>query len=151
MYWFAIAVLLATTPLASFADSLPLKDGRYPRSVLEFDLTDEQKQIIDRFRTCHIQKPPVMNFFTPYVFKLTPNQARAVQARAGFSPALFQVYETYRGFNDAGPHWNLVLRYSEGRIEVPLDLLLPDSKANQAHAVQGWKPFNPCFPDIKPN
>jgi hypothetical protein len=90
-----------------------------------------------------------MNVYTPYVFLLTPTQSRQLRYRVGFSPSRFEVYETYRGFNDAGPHWNLALRYSETKIEIPLDLLLRDRKAAQAHKSQGWQQANPCFPDLQ--
>lgn len=82
---------------------------------------------------------------TPYVFTLNPSQAAQLKREARISPARFQVYETYRGFNDAGPHWNIVLRFSEHEIEVPHKLLLSNRKAEQAEfEVQGWKP-NPSI------
>jgi hypothetical protein len=52
---------------------------------------------------------------------------------------------TYRGFNDAGPHWNLALRFSDDEIEVPLDILVSDAEAAGYHDEQGWKASNPCF------
>jgi hypothetical protein len=90
-----------------------------------------------------------MNMYTPYVFTLTPTQSNVLKAKKGFSPRVFEVYETYRGFNDAGPHWNLAPRFSESEVEVPLDPLLPDGKAKQAHEVQGWNRANPCFPALR--
>lgn len=141
-----LATVLCVIASAARADGLPLKGGRYPGAVLVFSLTDEQKQVIDHFRTCHLENFKTMNEFTPYVFTLTPVQAKKVKAAKGFSPRVFEIYETYRGFNDAGPFWNLVLRFSENEIEVPLDLVLPDKKAKAAHAEQGWRVPNPCFP-----
>jgi hypothetical protein len=132
----------------AWADSVPLKDGHYIGSVMVFALTSAQKHTIDQFRTCHLENFKAMNEYTPYVFKLTPSQSKELKTKVGFAPRVFEVFETYRGFNDAGPHWNLALRFSEGQIEVPLDLLLSDSKAKQAHDEQGWKPFNPCFPAL---
>lgn len=81
------------------------------------------------------------NTKTPYVFRLTPSQAKQLKREAGLSPGRFDVYETYRGFNEAGPHWNLALRYSEHEIEIPHKLLLSDKRAEYAEfRVQGWKP-----------
>lgn len=130
------------------ADGVPLKDGRYIGPVMVFELTDEQKHLIDHFRTCHLKNFKSMNVYTPYVFKLTPNQAQALNAKVGFSPSVFEVYEIYRGFNDSGPHWNIALRFSESQIEIPLNLLLPDNKAKEALAMQGWEATNPCFPAL---
>lgn len=144
----AASLMLATIIHPAKADGLALEHGRYGEPVLVFDLTAGQKKIIEHFRTCHIERAKEMNIYTPYVFTLTPSQQKAVKAKAGFSPRLFDVYETYRGFNDAGPHWNLALRFSENQIEIPLDLLLPDTDAKRAHAEQGWKTFNPCFPKL---
>ena len=142
---FLIAASIATTALA---DGLPLKNGRYPGQVITFDLTKAQKATIAKFRFCHLANFKRMNIYTPYVFALTPEQSRAVRRTVGFAPNRFEVYETYRGFNDAGPHWNLALRYSQDRIEIPIKLLLRDKEAAQAHAVQGWEPSNPCFPAL---
>ena len=141
-----IATLLVST--AAWADGLPLRDGRYPGAVLVFDLTAEQKAVIDHFRTCQLEKFRTMNVYTPYVFTLTPTQREALQAKKGFSPTYFQIYETVRGFNDAGPHWNLVLRFSENQIEIPLDLIVTNKEAQAEHNEQGWKRNNPCFPRL---
>jgi hypothetical protein len=135
-------------PLASVADGLPLKDGRYPGPVIVFKLTDTQKSRIETYRTCHIERAATMNIYTPYVFPLSEAQARVVANRVGYTPRWFQVYETFRGYNDAGPHWNMVLRFSEAEFEVPLKLLLPNSSAKKALNVIGWKSENPCFPDV---
>ncbi len=143
-------LMLLLVPLASTADGLPLREGRYPHEVLEFQLTENQKQVIDHYRACQLERSNEMNIFTPYVFELTKEQAIAVRNRVGFSPTYFNVFETVRGFNDAGPFWNLVLRYSMDRIEVPVDLLLSDRAARKAHAVQGWKLKNPCLPRLRP-
>ena len=132
----------------AFAGGIPLQNGRYVGPVVEFKLTDSQKQVIDRYRTCQLERSNTMNVYTPYVFALTPSQAALLRGRAGFSPSQFQVYETVRHFNDAGPHWNLVLRYSEDRMEVPLKLLLPEKEASAAHDQQGWRRANPCFPAL---
>lgn len=144
--YLALATLFMTA--TAWADGVPLKDGRYIRPVVVFEITAEQKQVIDQFRACHLENFKTMNEYTPYVFKLTPSQANALKAKAGFAPRVFEVFETYRGFNDAGPHWNLALRFSESQIEIPLDLLLPDNKVKQAHAEQGWETTNPCFPEL---
>jgi hypothetical protein len=106
------ALLVLTTSLVgvAWADGLPLKNGRYPGEVLVFTLTAEQVQVIEHYRTCQFERSQAMNSYTPYVFKLTASQAEALRSKKGFTPDLFQVYETYLGFNDAGPHWNLILR-----------------------------------------
>jgi hypothetical protein len=141
-----LAALLITT--VAWADGLPLSDGRYPGAVLVFDLTVAQKQAIDHYRTCQLENFRTMNVYTPYVFTLTPRQSRALKAKKGFSPSYFDIYETVRGFNDAGPHWNLVLRFSEDQIEIPLDLVVTNREARAKHNEQGWKRDNPCFPDL---
>jgi len=140
-----ILATLIVAPVAH-ADGLPLKDGRYPGPVLAFTLTAEQKKVIGLYRTCRLEPPKTTNMYTPYIFKLTRTQSDALFANKGFTPTVFQVYETYRGFNDSGPHWNLVLRFSADQIEVPLDLVIPDSEAQAAHEEQGWVSPNPCVP-----
>jgi hypothetical protein len=132
----------------AWADGVPLKDGRYIGPVMVFTLTPEQKQVINQFRTCHLENFKTMNEYTPYVLRLTPSQSKELKTKVGFAPRVFEAFETYRGFSDAGPHWNLALRFSEDQIEVPLDLLLSDSKAKRSHAEQGWKTTNPCFPEL---
>jgi hypothetical protein len=131
--WLAVAIALA--PFCAFADGLPLVDGRYPHGkVTVLTLTADQERFIACVRERHTD-----NSKTPYVFRLTPSQSAQLKREAGKIPARFQVYETYRGFNDAGPHWNLVLRFSEHQIEIPHGLLLPDREAEHAEFdVQGW-------------
>lgn len=143
--WTALFPLLTIAGNA-LADGLPLKAGRYPGDVVILELTQDQKRVIDHFRTCHMERFKTMNPYTPYVFKLTRSQQVVLSRKVGYAPKLFQVYETYRGFNDAGPHWNLVLRFSEDQVEVPLDLLQTDDEADKEHAMQGWARPNPCFP-----
>ena len=129
------------------ADGLPLKDGRYVHSdVIVFDLTENQKKTIQHYDKCQLENFRTMNAYTPYIFKLTEKQSEILKSKKGFSPSKFQVYETYKGFNDAGPHWNMVLRFSENEIEIPIDLLITDTEAKEAHDMQGWDINNPCFP-----
>jgi hypothetical protein len=145
------AILVLATlfvPHNTYADGLPLKKGRYPGPVVVFSLTAQQTKVIEHYRTCQLERFKTMNMYTPYIFKLTASQAKVLVAKKGFSPKVFEVYETYRGFNDAGPHWNLVLRFSAGQIEVPLDLVIPDKDAKAAHEEQGWEMPNPCFPEL---
>lgn len=132
----------------SVADDLPLEGGRYPGHVIEFELTAEQIGVIYHFRECHLERFKTMNKHTPYIFSLSPTQAATLVERVGYSPEHFAVYETYRGYNDAGPHWNLALRYSEDHIEIPISLLLRDADAEAAQRVQGWLPSNPCFSSV---
>jgi hypothetical protein len=140
------ALACALLSLAAFADGIPLKDGRYRGPVMVFKLTQEQKEVIERFRNCHEAHFRTMNQYTPYVFRLSPEQAAAVKAREGFAPILFAVLETYRGRNDP-LQWNVVLRFSEEQFEVPIDMLFTDAKAMKANEeVTGWKTNNPCFP-----
>jgi len=133
---------------AAHADGLPLENGRYPGPVIIFHLGDGQKKVIDRYRSCQIEHPNTMNVYSPYIFKLRSSQAKALIAKTGFSPSRFAVYETYREFNDAGPRWNIVMRFSEDEIEVPLDLLVWDGYAMAEHEWQGGDAFNPCFPEM---
>ena len=125
-----------------------LKNGQYVGPSITFKLTNKQKQLIDHYRTCHLENFKKMNIYTPYIFKLTNIQKSRLKAKVGFSPETFQIYETYRGLNDAGPHWNLVLRISDNQIEVPIDLLVSVDDAKKAHEQQGWKINNPCFPKL---
>ncbi len=132
-----LAVAIALAPMCAFADGLPLIDGRYPHGkVTVLTLTADQERFIACVREHHTD-----NTKTPYVFRLSPSQSAQLKREAGQSPARFEVYETYHGFNDAGPHWNLALRFSEHQIEIPHDLLLPNRKAEHAEfKVQGWEP-----------
>lgn len=130
------------------ADGLPLTNGRYPGRVVDLKLTEQQKSVIERYRTCQLERSNTMNVYTPYVFTLTSAQAAVVAKDAGFAPKRLQVYETVRGFNDSGPHWNLALRYSEDHMEIPIKLLLREKEASAAHHEQGWKLENPCFPEL---
>jgi hypothetical protein len=120
-----------------FADALRLVDGRFDEgSVSVFTLTSAQRAFIECVRANHTD-----NTKTPYVFRLTSAQAAQLKREAGLGPSRFQVYETYLGFNDAGPHWNLALRFDEAHIEVPHKLLLSDRDAERAEfKVQGWAP-----------
>jgi hypothetical protein len=147
---FVIAFIALIFTQSALADGLPLKNGRYPGKVVDLKLTDEQKIVIDHYRTCQLEQSTTMNVYTPYIFTLSPSQAAAVKDIAGYSPNHLQVYETVRGFNDAGPHWNIALRYSEDRIEIPVKLLLREKAASAAHHEQGWKSENPCFPNLLP-
>ncbi len=136
----ALLLVLLSVTFSAKADGLPLVDGRYPEGkVSVFKLTAQQKQLIEYFRTLH------NNSKTPYVFELTNKQAVQLKKEAGLSPARFEVYETYLGYNDAGPHWNLALRFNEDEIEIPHKLLLSNKEArNYEFKVMGWQP-NPSF------
>jgi hypothetical protein len=133
---------------ATRADGVPLKDGRYDGPVVVFSLSKAQKDVIERFRSCHLENYRTMNVYTPYIFSLTASQAHTLKAKTGKAPRYFEVYETYLGHNDAGPHWNLALRFSENQIEVPIDLVLSEKDARRAHNEQGWERKNPCFPKL---
>jgi len=143
--YFLLTTLLSTV---AWADGLPLRDGRYPGEVLIFNLTEAQKNVIDHYRTCQLENFRTMNVYTPYVFTLSPSQSKVLKAKKGFSPKYFEIYETVRGFNDAGPHWNLALRFSEDQIEIPLDLVVTNKEARAEHNEQGWNWHNPCFPKL---
>jgi hypothetical protein len=130
------------------ADGLPLKSGRYPGRVVDLKLTEQQKKVIEHYQTCQLERSDTMNIYTPYVFTLTSSQAAEVIKKMGYAPKRLQVYETMRGVNDSGPHWNLALRYSKDRIEIPLKLLLREKEAFAAHQEQGWRDETPCFPEL---
>lgn len=104
-----LAALVLALPVLAAADGLPLENDRYPGKVLDFALTSEQKAVIDHYRVCQLEHSREMNVYTPYVFSLTAAQSTAVRQLMGFAPKYFNVFETARGFNDAGPFWNLVL------------------------------------------
>ena len=147
----AIVFALTCTALSSavWADGITLSDGRYRGPAMVFKLTQVQKGVIEHFRTCHEAHFRTMNQYTPYVFRLTPDQAEAVKEKEGFAPGLFAVLETYRGRNDP-LQWNVVLRFSEDEFEVPMDMLFTDAQARKANEqVTGWNTNNPCFPSLK--
>jgi hypothetical protein len=144
-----VFVIFFLACLPAKADGIDLVNGRYNGDVLVFKLTAMQKKTIDHFRSCHLENFKTMNVYTPYVYTLTPHQAKALKHKKGFSPRHFEVYETYLSDSDAGPHWNLALRFSEDEVEIPLDILLNDKKAKEEVDMQGWMSFNPCFPKIK--
>ena len=133
----SIALLYLMAPLFAVADGLPLVDGRFPNgNVSVFTLTPEQEAFIACVRERYTD-----NSKTPYVFRLNTSQKAQLKQEAGISPERFAVYETYRGFNDAGPHWNLVLRFAEHEIEIPHALLRSDTEAEQAEfQIMGWNP-----------
>jgi hypothetical protein len=141
-----LVVLLAN--FAAWAEGLPLENGRYVDRVIVLTLTEKQKMDIAHFRACHIKHFKTMNVYTPYVFTLTRAQANQLAKKKGFSPKAFWVLETFRGDNDAGPFWNVALRFSESNIEIPLDLVLSDKAALKEVAMQGWQSPNPCFPPL---
>jgi hypothetical protein len=143
-----LVITLLGLAFTAQADGVPLKEGRYDGPVAVFKLTRDQKNVIERFRTCHLARFRTMNVYTPYVFTLSASQAKSLKNKTGQVPRYFAVYETYLGYNDAGPHWNLALRFSEDRIEVPLDLVISEINARKAHNEQGWKRRNPCFPRL---
>jgi hypothetical protein len=146
--FFALASLFITS--IAQADALPLEKGRYAGGqVIVFRLTAAQKKVIDHHRTCHLENFRTMNVYTPYVFTLTAGQSEVLKAKKGFTPKLLEVYETHRGLGNAGPYWNLALRFSEDEIEIPLNLLLREREAAAEHRMQGWKKSNPCFPGLK--
>ncbi|HRH77880.1 MAG TPA: hypothetical protein PK129_11070 [Cellvibrionaceae bacterium] len=143
-----IASLLFTS--VASADGVPLVNGRYTGGELVvLKLSKAQKATVEHYSVCHLENFKTMNVYTPYVFELTPEQSSVLKSKVGFAPKFFEVFETYRGFNDAGPHWNLALRFSEDEIEIPVNLLLTDKKAGAAHQAQGWRRTNPCFPKLR--
>jgi hypothetical protein len=149
VYLMVLATLFVTC--AARADGLKLDHGRYVGPVLVLDLSEGQKSVIERYRSCVVHNPnPTIetNEFTPYVLALTIDQKRVIKAKKGFAPRYFEVFETFRGENDAGPFWNVALRFSEDKIEVPLDLLVTERESRLAQKEQGWKSNNPCFPDL---
>jgi len=101
-----------------------------------------------QFISCHLNHFQEMNVYTPYIFELEVTQRAELKRMKGFAPKFFNVYQTYKGFNDAGPHWNLALQFTESKFEIPLDLLISDHKSEEAQSTQGWKSKNPCFPKI---
>ena len=141
-----IALLLVVG--VTHADALRLENGRYPGPVMTFNLTEAQKKVLDRYRDCQVEHPNTMNVYTPFIFRLTASQAKALVAKKGFSPRVFAVYETYREFNDVDRHSNLMLRFSEEEFEVPLDLVVPSSAARAVDEAHGRDAFNPCFPEL---
>lgn len=142
-----LLVLLGVTQ--ALADGLPIVNGRYPGSVMVFRLSARQHKAIEHFVACHLENFQSMNVYTPYVFQLEKSQRMRLKKRLGFAPAYFEVYQTYKGFNDAGPHWNLALQFSKDHIEIPLDLVVTDRESKDAQNEQGWKQSNPCFSGVK--
>ncbi|SEA49039.1 hypothetical protein SAMN05660964_01711 [Thiothrix caldifontis] len=130
----------------AIADGLPLTKGHYADGeVLTLTLDEGQKGFIENLRNCHLEG----EWETLNEFHLTAEQEQRLKQKAGFSPAAFQLYETYRGDKDVADYsyayWNSVLRVSEDEIEIPLKLLTSDTQAQADHDKRGWKKPPPCL------
>lgn len=151
MLLFNLALILLTQASLADRSPLPLKNGRYAGSkVLTLKLDEEQKVLLQNLRNCHVESSwEDLNENAPYLFHLNSSQIEQLQKQAVHIPAAFQVYETYLDDKDVANYsyhyWNTVLRFSEDKIEIPLDLLTTDTKAQADHDKHGWKKTHPCF------
>jgi hypothetical protein len=133
-----VAVLfLSLASIPAFADGWKFANGRFPEGkVSVFKLTKAQKAYVDLVRRC--QKD---NEKTPYLFKLTEQQAKMLKREVGFSPDRFAILESYRGDVGVDLEMNVINRFSEEEFEVPQKLLVP---SREAHAweqnIMGWLP-----------
>src|ERR1700740_27549 len=113
-------LLLSLASIPAFADRWTFTKGRFPDGkVTVFKLTKAQKAYIDMVRRCHTD-----NEKTPYLFRLTPEQALALKRELGFSPDRFAIFESYRGDVGVDLEMNVINRFSEEEFEVPHKLLV---------------------------
>jgi len=138
---------------SAHADGWLFKNGRFPQGkVTVLALTKSQKTFLDLVRRCSNNRN---NERTPYVFRLTPAQAKTLMAEAGMSPTRFAIFESYRGDNGVDLEFNVINRYSEAEFEIPHQLLTADREAKDWEInTMGWLP-NPLAAvkpaDIKTN
>lgn len=131
-------VLLAIVSIASqavFADGWVFIKGRFPSGrVSVFKLTPGQRDYLDLIRRC--QKD---NERTPYLFRLTDEQASLLRRQTGFSPDRFAVFESYRGDKGVDLEVNVINRFSEDEFEIPHKLLTRNRTAQnwEVHTM-GW-------------
>ncbi len=125
------------------ADGLKLKNGRYDGAVVVLTLSKSQQADVDRFRTC-MRKDINMNRYTPYVFQLSSPQLQVVVNKTGLRPGKFEVFQTFRGDDDAGPFWNVALQFNPGKLEIPIELVVSAKDAQESEKMQGWELANPC-------
>lgn len=142
LLWTALLLFSASVK----ADGLPVEHGRYAGKVLVFRLTAVQKRVIAHYRSCQLEHFKIMNVYTPYVFDLSTSQHLALKKATGLAPGYFAMIETLRGDDDAGPFWNMALRFSENEFEIPTDLVINERDSLATQITQGWQQHNPCFP-----
>lgn len=131
----AIAALLAFACGDAFADGRSFVDGRYPGATSTFALTPGQAAFASYVVACHRD-----NTRTPYVFRLTREQASALKRATGRQPSRFAVFDTARDVGVDLPV-NVIVRFAPDRFEVPHDLLADDPEAvdYETHVI-GWIP-----------
>lgn len=133
-----LAVLfLFLASIQTFADGWKFTNGRFLEGkVTVFKLTKTQKAYIDLVRRCHTD-----NEKTPYLFRLTAQQALALKREVGFSPDRFAIFESYRGDAGVDLEVNVINRFSEEEFEVPHKLLVRDRQAQSwERDTMGWQP-----------
>jgi hypothetical protein len=143
-------LLLSLASIPAFADGWTFTKGRFPGGkVTVFKLTKAQKAYIDMVRRCHTD-----NEKTPYLFRLTPQQALALKREVGFSPDRFAIFESYRGDVGVDLEMNVINRFSEEEFEVPHKLLVRNREAQDwERNTMGWLPnsLSKANPSIKAN
>jgi hypothetical protein len=130
-----LLVIASLVCMAANADGISFVGGRYPRGpVSELLLSPNQIQFIDLFRKCAPD-----NTKTPYVFRLTAEQAYELKTQVGFAPTRFAIVEGFRGAEGDELKINVVNRFSEDRFEILHETLTRDNQARQWEMkVMGW-------------
>jgi hypothetical protein len=134
----------ASADTSSLVEGLPMAGQSITEGQMSvFTLTDAQRTFIACARAHAGDKTK-----TPYVFRLTRQQAARLEDESGQKPSRFVVYKHYDDYDDIGPRWNVAVLFSETEIEIPHKLLISDEQAEEAEfKQQGWAP-NPEIENI---
>ena len=128
----------------AYADGYMFKGGRFPQGkVTVLTLTAEQKQLIELYNRCRD------NRYTPYIFKLTPEQSKRLKKEAGMSPKRFAIFESYRGEDGIELSYNVINRFSEQSFEIPHKTLVSERTVQKyENDVMGWEPSPLAKPGV---
>ncbi|MSM41630.1 MAG: hypothetical protein GJT30_18595 [Geobacter sp.] len=131
-----MAIAFLFVAVNAYADGYMLKAGRFPEGkVTVLTLTTEQQQLIDLDRRCRKNK------YTPYIFRLTPEQSERLRKEAGSSPKRFAIFESYQGDRGIDIEFNVINRFNEKTIEIPHKLLIPERQLRDwERNTMGWEP-----------
>lgn len=131
-----IALIFLFSCANAYADGYMFKAGRFPEGeVTVLTLTEGQKQLIELYQRCRD------NRYTPYIFKLTPEQSKRLKKEAGISPKRFAIFESFRGEDGIELSYNVINRFSEQSFEIPHKTLVSERTVqNYENDVMGWEP-----------
>ena len=131
------AALLVLAAGNAVADGRQFVHGRFPagKSTV-MTLTPKQRALVVLFHRCRSD-----NTKTPYIFRLTPQQAITLKRSAGRSPSRFAIFDSYQGDKAVDLESNVIVRFAADKFEVPHDLLISDKAAHDYEVnVIGWAP-----------